>query len=117
MRVNEPPAFEHFDERLELKVAPRRHEILARLLPAVVVLPLFLVRLRARERVADDVLDAHSRGRVPRGPVALPASRAAARALRILAERELDPRHRTVEEEILGARFSPPQLDHLVLAA
>jgi hypothetical protein len=42
---------------------------------------------------------------------------AAAAALRVFAERELDARHRALEDEVLGARLAPAQLDDLVLAA
>src|SRR5262249_52544162 len=104
-------------ERLELKIAARRGHALAGAFGLVVVLPLLLIRLRPRERVSDDVLDPHPRARVAQRTVALAAARAAARPLRILAERELDAGHRPFEGEVFGARLSPAQLDHVVLAA
>src|SRR5262249_10307806 len=110
-------AFEDLDERLELQIPPRRRDRLAGLLAPLVLLPRLLVGLRAREGVADHVLDAEPRARVARRAAALSPAGAAARALGVLAERELDAGQRTLEREILGARFSPAQLDHVVLAA
>ena len=112
VRVHEALALEDLDERLELQIAARRQRSAAGLV-LLVVLPRLLVRLGAREGVADDELDAHARHRVaPRA-----GGLADRHVLRVLAERELDPRHRALEDDLLGARLAPAQLDHLVLAA
>ena len=113
VRVHEPLALEHLDERLELQVALGRNDVLARGLLLVVRLPGLLIRLRARERVTNHVLDTHPRDRIP----ARPGLAELAHVLRILAEGELDARRRSLEDEVLGARLPPPQLDHLILAA
>ena len=110
VRVHEAPAFEDLDERIELQIAPRRQHVLAVRLPAVVVLPGLLVGPGAREGVANHVLDALARRRVAARarPLARPGP------LRVLAERELDARHRAVEDELLGLRLAPAQLDDRV---
>src|SRR5262245_45961765 len=117
MRVDEPLAFQDFDERLELEVAPRDRHGVAGLLAAVVVLPVLLIRLRAGERIADDVLDAHPRRRISRGASALASAGASSGPLGVFAEGEFDSGHRALECEVLRARLAPPQLDDVVLAA
>ncbi len=112
VRVHEPLALEHLDERLELHVALGRNDVLARGLLLVVRLPGLLIGLRARERVTNHVLDTHPRDRIPAGP----GLAELAHVLRILAERELDARRRSLEDEVLRARLPPPQLDYLILA-
>src|SRR4029453_4724633 len=114
---DKPLAFEDFDERLELKIAPWDPDSFAGLLAAVVVLPVLLIRLRAGERIADDVLDAHTRRRISRGAGALPSAGASSWTLGVFAEGEFDPGHRAFDREILRACLAPPQLDDVVLAA
>src|SRR5690606_37438935 len=104
---------EDLDERLELEIASWRDRVGIRSLRLLVILPGLLVGLRPRERVADDVLDAHPGERItPRA--AAPSS---LDVLRVLAERELDPRHRPFEEQFFSLLRPPAQLDHGVLAA
>jgi hypothetical protein len=116
MRVHQPLAFENLDERLELQIPPRRDDLFARLLAPIVVLPVLLVCLGADERVADDVLDAHARAGIA-GRRSSRRAGAAAAALGIFAERELDARHRALEDEVLRTGLAPAQFDHLILAA
>src|SRR5439155_11937280 len=118
VRMHEPLALEHLDERLELEVAPRRHETLLAFRDArLVIVPRPLVILRPRERVAQHFLLSHATRWIPRRLRPLTAA-AAARILPrdILAERELDSRRR-VGEQHLGNRAPPFQLYDGVLPA
>ncbi len=111
--VDEPFAFENLDERVELQIAfGRQHVGVLRLL-RLVVLPRLLVHLRARERVAHDVLHALARRRIPpRSGTGL-----LTRPLHVFAERELDAGQRAFEHQIFAPRLAPPQLDDDGLAA
>ena len=105
VRVDETLAFQNLLERLHLQVFPwsrrrlRRGRALDRLLRIqrlhrrFVVVPLLLVGLGLEEGVAERHLDAHARRRIP-------LHRAGrARELGVLAERELDPRRRSLEQQ------------------
>jgi hypothetical protein len=113
VHVHEALALEDFDERVELEIAPGRGDVLAGGLGFVVLLPLLLIRLRAREGVADHELDALARRRV--------AERAGLLLRRgpfwVLAKRELDPRRRPLKDEILGLLHAPAKFDDECLAA
>ena len=115
--MNEALALENLHQRLQLQIAARRHDVFSGPAPPLVVLPILLVGLRPVERVADHVFDAHPRRRIAQRSVALAAAGAAARTLRVLAQRELDARHRAFEGKVFGPALAPAQLDHVVLAA
>ena len=113
VRVNKALAFEDFDERVEFQVLARRYKVLlaARHACAVVV-PTLLVLGRAREGVADGLLDAHARG----GAAGREAGHVEVRALRVFAERELDAGRRAGHGEV-SRRVSPLELDRGAQAA
>src|SRR5262245_2444146 len=96
-------------ERPDLR-SPARGNSVGASLDLLVVLPGFLICLRAREGIADHELDAQPGHRV----AARTRRRGACRhVFRILAEGELDPRHRALELDVLRSRLAPSQLDHL----
>ena len=103
VRVDEPLAFEDLDQRFELQVAARRERVGVGGLGLLVVLPGLLIRLGARERVADHVLDALPRDRV----AARPGDLRLRDVLRVLAEGELDAGHRPLENQVAARLFSP----------
>ena len=114
VRVHQALAFENLDERLELQVASRRKRAAG--LGFLVILPGFLVGLRAGERIPDHELDASACRRVAQGRVRrLPQEPWL--LLRVLAQGELDPRERAFEEQVLRTGLAPAQLDDGVLAA
>src|SRR6185369_2816744 len=97
VRVDVAFAFEDLDERLKLQIAARRHHALVFLHRFAILVPRPLVIARARERVANRFLNAHARIWI--------TSRGArnvrtARLLHVLAERELDPRHRAWKQKL-----------------
>ncbi len=109
--VHEPLAFEDLDERLELEIAARGEDrrgirgIAVRgLAAALVVLPVALIGLGARECVADDVLDPGARDRISARRLLLTAA-AEAHVLRVFTQRKLDPRHGALEDHL--ARREP----------
>src|SRR3712207_4939979 len=107
VRVNPAPAFENLDERLQLQVPARRyHVLLAARRARAVLVPVALVVARAGEGVADGLFDAHARRRVAR----LQAGYVEVRALRVLAERELDA-GRSARDGEVRRRMSPLELD------
>src|SRR4029079_13153220 len=100
-------------DRLELQVAARRRPPLLLLLRELLVgVPRALVVARGEEALADRRDDAHPRRRVALGAARL----AEVRALRVLAERELDPLERVGDQHVRG-RGAPPQLHDPGLAA
>ena len=111
--VDETLAFQHFHERVELKIAPRRQDILAGLLLSLVVLPFLAIGLGAGEGIADDVLDALARRRKTLGI----RRRLAALPRDVLAQGELDARQRALEDEIAPPRLAVAKLDDDGLAA
>ena len=106
--MHQPLAFGDLDERVHLQVAPRRHRVLICCLRLLIVLPLFLVHVRAGERVANHVLHALARRRIPPRALLIDAGR---RPLRILAERELDAGQRAGEQQLIGLGHAPAELD------
>src|ERR1043166_9411415 len=97
MRVNVTFAFEHFDKRFELQIASRRHQVLVfRRLRAILV-PLAFVITRANERVANRFFHAHACVWI--APLNAGKIRCA-RSFYILAERELDARHRARKNKL-----------------
>jgi hypothetical protein len=113
VRVHQAFALENLHEWLQLKIAAWRNEAEAWALLRVELLPRLLIRLGAGEGVADHELDAQSSHRVAPGD----RLGAGGHVLRVLAESELDPRHRAVELDLVGPGLAPSQLDHLVLPA
>ena len=112
MSVHENAAIEDPHERLESEVSSRRHRIFSARFRVFVGLPLGLVFLRLGEARSQRELDSHAGGGVARRDT---IRRPAVGSFWIFAERELDPRLRSLDEEI-GRVFAPAQLDHCVLA-
>ncbi len=99
-----------------LQIAARRCRIGVARARGLVRPPLLLVRLRAGEGVAHDVLDARPRQRMaPRRLLYAASTRP--QVLGVLAERERDARHGAPEEQFGRAHGAPPQLDDRIGAA
>src|SRR5690348_13883892 len=113
--MHQPLAFQHLDQRLELEIAARWDRLFATRHLRVVILPLLLIDFRFGERFTDHILHAHARSWIPEvagGPEAV----GIAGALRVLAERKLDPRHRALEDHVVGI-LAPAHLEDSTLAA
>ena len=105
--MDEPLAFEHLDERIELKIAPRREQVLSRLFLGLVVLPFLAIGLGAGKRIADDVLDPLSRGWKPLRI----GGRLAALPRDVLAEGKLDSGQRALKDQVARPRLAVAELD------
>src|SRR5690606_33532032 len=104
--VDPPLAAKDLGESLELEVSAERQ-------PVRITIPLATVAIVGpcgRERVAEELLDAHARLRIAR------RGRAAIAPLDVLAERELDPGRRLSELQLVGDE-APAELDHLILTS
>ena len=106
-----PLAFQDLRDRLELEIGRWRHGRGAldgrKLLVFLLALP---VIARREESLADQVRNAHARGRVARPRVG------EVRLFRVLTQRELDPLGRAGEEKIVRSA-APTPLENGVLTA
>src|SRR4051794_21974829 len=109
----EPLAFEHFNERFQLEVAPGRDQILVSFCERrAILLPRPLIIASADERVANHLLNAHPCS----GVAACLALWIKAGSFGVFTKGKLDSRRCAREDEVLdsAAIF---QLDHGILSS
>src|SRR6267142_1727032 len=100
--MNIPSAFEHFNERFELQITPRRYEVLFAFSNSrAILIPRFFVIAGTRESVANYLFNPHACVRIPSRDTRKVRT---TRTLWVFAQRKLDPRHSARKNKL---RYGP----------